>query len=150
MAYNSTRMNTSDRVRLYVGDISTSTASELLADTDYAHFNSVASNIWVAAQLAANSLAAKFTGVASDVKSKKVGDLSIEYSDAASAAEGYKKLAEKFGRMAASEIAPYAGGQTESDKDTDRDDTDMVKPFFTRDLLSNPAVMAFTAAEQST
>ena len=144
MAYNSTRMNSNDQVRLYVGDISTSTASELLADTDYSHFNSVAGNVWIAAQLAANSLAAKFTGVASDVSKKSVGDLTIEYSDATNAAVGYKLLAQKFGRMAAAQISPYAGGISRSDKAAVEADTDRVEPMFARDLFSNPAVMALT------
>ena len=146
MAFKSSQLSTSPvmQIRLYVGDISTSTANELLADTDYTHFSSVTGNVWIAAQLAANSLAAKFTGVASDVKSKKVGDLEIEYSDAYAAAEGYKLLASKFGRMAASQISPYAGGISRSDKAATEADTDRVDPMFARDMFSNPAVMAFT------
>ena len=142
MAYNSTRMNTSDQVRLYVGDISTSTASELLADTDYAHSNSVGGNVWIAAQLAANSLAARAASSDSDgVSRKKVGDLEIEYSGGLQDAQTYRDLAKKFGRMAAAGISPYAGGQSGSDKANDRTDTDLVKPWFTRGMWDNPAAI---------
>ena len=152
MAFKSSQLSTSPvmQIRLYVGDISTSTANELLADTDYSHFSSVTSSVWIAAQLAANSLAAKFTSVASDIKSKKVGDLTITYSDASDAATGYTKLAAKFGRMAAAQISPYAGGISRSDKSDVQADTDRVVPSFARGLMDNPAVIAFTGRSTST
>lgn len=143
MAYSSTRMNTSDQVRLYVGDISTSTSSELLADTDYAHFVSVTGNIFIAAQLAANSLAARAASSDSaGVSRKKVGDLEIEYSAGLQDAQTYRDLAKKFGRMAAAGISPYAGGLTNSDKQANRSDTDLVKPYFRRGQFDNPGVLS--------
>ncbi len=144
MAYtNNPTGNPRDAIRLLAGDISTSTGSELLSDVDY-DFMLTQGPTYVAAQLACNSLSAKFQGVAADVKRKKVGDLEIEYVDATDAAQGYKQLSQKFGRMAAAQVSPYAGGISRSDKQVDELDTDRVSPYFARGLFDNPAVMAFT------
>ncbi len=145
MAYgNAPGSDTSDQIRLYVGDISTSTSNELLTDADYDHFSGVSSSVWIAAALAANSLAAKFMAVSSDTSEVTVGDLTIKRSDAASAAKGYRELSRLFGRRAAAGIAPYAGGQSISGKRTEEADTDRVEPMFARGLFSNPAVLGFT------
>ena len=150
MAYGSTPTSTNtDGLRVLVGDISTSTSSELLADADYTFFLTQGS-FYIAAKLAANSLAAKFTGVAQDIKTKKVGDLEITYSDANNAASGYKMLASEFGRMAAAGVSPYAGGISRSDKASVQADTDRVDPAFSRGIFDNPAVLAFTGRSSST
>ena len=145
MAYGGgpTSTNT-DGVMLLVGDISTSTTGELLSTGDYDFFLSEGGSLYIAAQLAANSLAAKFSSVAQGIKRKEVGDLKIEYSDAVGAADDYAELAKKFGRMAAANIVPYAGGISRSDKDVDAVDTDLVQPSFRRGIMDNPAVMAFS------
>lgn len=149
MAYGESPTSTNvDGVRLLVGDISTSTASELLQDADYTFFLTQGS-FYIACQLAANSLAAKFASIAEGVKRKEVGDLKIEYSDAKGAADDYSELSKKFQRMAAAQISPYAGGITHSGKTTDRLDTDLVQPSFRRGLMDNPAVLAFTGRGSS-
>lgn len=151
MAYggNPTASNT-DGVRLLVGDISASTATELLADADYTFFLTQGT-FYIAAQLAANSLAAKAAAAASDgVTRKKVGDLEIEVeAGGLQDAQTYQMMAKKFGRMAARQISPYAGGITHSDKDNDRQDSDVVEPSFYRGLMDNPASVGFALSEST-
>src|SRR3990167_7292414 len=125
---------TRDAVRLLVGDISTSTANEFLSNTDYDFFVSSASNTYISAQLAANSLAALFagpSGAGEDWIERKVGDLTIKRSEATGIAAEFRALGQKFGRMAAAGITPFAGGITISGKDEVEADTDRVRPAFT-------------------
>lgn len=143
MAYgNDPQNDTSDAIRLLVGDISTSTSGEFLADGDYDYFTSVTGNTFIAAQLAANSLAALFTGAASSAGAtgfvtKQVGDLRLQKTDATQLAQSYRQLAKKLSRMAASKVKPSAGGITRSGKQANRDNSDLVDPFFTRSLMDN-------------
>lgn len=144
----------SDAVRLLVGDIGTSTSTTYLDDADYDFFILEGGNTYVAAQLAANSLAALFMGSAASASGsgyveKKVGDLSLKKADANQMAQSYRQLAQKFSRMAASKVAPYAGGITISDKRSVEQDSDRVKPFFTRRLLDNPNADSFSAGSTS-
>lgn len=135
MAYgNNPSGDTSDALRLLVGDISTSTAREYLTDTDYDYFASVSPNNFAAAALAANSLAALFGGQGSR---KKVGDLEITRADAAY----YRDLAKQLNRMSALQSAPFAGGISRSDKAAVESDTDRVGPAFTRSQFANPAAI---------
>lgn len=144
MAYtNNPRGNPRDAVRLLVGDISTSTASEYQSDVDYDFFISACPNSYSAAALAANSLAAVFGGQGSE---KKVGDLSIKRADAAY----YRDLAKQLQRMSALQSAPYAGGISVSDKATQKADTDQTRPSFERDQFANPAASAPSASTGST
>lgn len=131
-----------DAVRLLVGDISTSTSGEYLADADYTFFIAQTPNIYVAAQLASNSLAALFTGSAASASGsgfveKSVGDLRLKKADASQMAANYRALAVKFGRMSAGMTAPTAGGISRSDKRAAELDTDRVPPFFTRSQMDN-------------
>lgn len=147
MAYTSNPSGSAnDRVRLLVGDISTSTSGEYLADGDYTYFNSAASNTFVAAQLAANSLAALFTGAAASASGsgfveKKVGDLTLKKADAVSLAKSYRELSFKLQRMAASGMTPYAGGLSVSGKRDVETDTDRVKPRFSGGQFDNPSAV---------
>ena len=147
--------NAIDRTRLLVGDVSTSTASEFLANNDYTFFNAQASNQYVQAQLAANSLAALFAGQAASASGsgfieKKVGDLMIKKADASQAAQWYRSLGQKFGRMAAAGLTPYAGGLSIDEKQDVEDDTDRVRPAFLRNLFDNPLAMDAAGASTST
>ena len=136
--------DTSDALRVLVQDTSSSTASELLSDTEYDYFSSVTSNIWIAAQLAANTLAARAASSDSaGVKSKAVGALKIEYSAGLQDAETYRSLSKKFGRMAAAQIAPFSGGQSISGKVAEEQDTDRVQPAFARGLMDNRNAIDF-------
>ncbi len=140
MAYGGApTFDTNDAVRLLVGDISTSTSAEFLADGDYSYFNATAPNTFIAAQLAANSLAALFAGAASSVQERKVGDLVIKRSQAGPVAKGYQLLSQKYGRMAAAQISPFAGGLSRGGKTAVEGETDRVRPAFLRGLFDNPA-----------
>ncbi len=146
MAYtNSPSTLSRDAVRLLVGDISTSTASEWLADTDYTFFLANTPNIYIAAQLASNSLAALFGSGDNSVSRKKVGDLEIESGEKAAVAEHYRALAQKYGRMAAAQIVPSAGGISASEKAAAEADSDRVPPFFKRNAFdASPTLMVST------
>lgn len=131
-----------DAIRLMVGDLSTAASGEFLADADYDFFVNQSPNRWIAAQLAANSLAAKFTGAAADASGdgyleKSVGDLKIKKADAVAAASQYRSLASLFGRRAAANITPYSGGMSQSDKDANTDDSDLVPPTFAMKMFDN-------------
>ena len=143
-----------DATRLLVGDISTSASGEWLADADYDFFNNQTPNQWIAAQLAANSLAAKFTGAAASASGdgyveKSVGDLKIKKADAVSAAREYRSLASEFGRRAAAGIAPFSGGMSVSDKATNTADTDLVRPPFVSRMFDNANADDFTPGSAS-
>lgn len=143
MAYGaSPQTDNTDAVRALVGDVGTSTSTTYLDDAEYDYFLSVAPNNFIAAQLAANSLAALFAGAAASANgagyvTRKVGDLTITKSDASQAASGYRTLAQKFGRMAAANITPYAGGLMISGKADVVGDADRVRPAFLRGLFDN-------------
>ena len=116
-------------------------------DGSYTYFLSVTPNNYVAASLAASSLSALFTGAAASGTGangylrKKVGDLELEKADAQSYAASYKTLSGQMRKMSALGITPYAGGQTASDKDTDRQDSDMIQPAFRRGGYDNPGAV---------
>lgn len=135
-----------DAVRLLVGDVSTSTSSEYLDDASYEYFISVTSNNFIAAQLAANSLAALFTGAAASASGsgyveKKVGDLTLKKADAVQMAASYRQLAQKLSRMSVASITPYAGGISADDKRSVEDDSDRVEPQFRLNQFDNPAAI---------
>lgn len=148
MAYGGSPSSVSrDAVRLLVGDVSTSTSSEWLTNTDYDYFVAQTSSVYVAAQLAANSLSALFAGPSSggeDWVERKVGDLTIKRSEATGIASEFRKLAHKLGRMAAAGVTPYAGGISQSDKDGVESDTDRTRPAFTRKLFDSPYALDAT------
>lgn len=134
---------TRDMVRLLVGDVSTSTSGEFLGNTEYDALIAATNNTYVAAQLAANSLAALFTGAAASASGsgfveKTVGDLTLKKADASQMAANYRTLSGKLQRMAASGMSPYAGGISRSDKATVAADSDRVAPVFTRGMFDNP------------
>jgi len=149
MPFASSEVSTSaiQQIRLLVGDVSTSAGGELLDDNSLTYMSNNTGNVWIASQLAANSLAAKFAGIASDSMEKTVGDLTIKRSDASSAADGYRELSRKFGRMAAANIAPFSGGLSAAGKTANAADTDIPGPSFERTLFDNPAVKAFTRSQ---
>lgn len=124
--------NPADAVRLFVGDISTSTARELLSDAAYSFFLQQSSNnLYLAAQLACQSLATHFASTWSE---KKVGDLMLKRNDIAA---GYKAMAREFATQALATISPSAGGISRSDKRSMELDTDRVLPAFRRRMMDN-------------
>ena len=137
--------------RALVGDVSTSTSATYLEDAEYTFFNSVTSNRYSAAQLAANSLAALFAGQAANSGiTRKVGDLTLTKSDATQVAAGYRALGQELGRKSVATITPYAGGISDSDKSDVEGDSDRLRPAFMRRLFDNPQTFDFARAPTST
>ena len=111
-----------DAVRFAIGD--TDTADQLLSDEEIAYLltNSTVSAASIAA---CEALAAKFARSVD----RTVGSLSLSASQKA---KQFRELAATLRRQRAVLAAPYAGGISVADKDTQRADTDRVKPTFYR------------------
>lgn len=121
-----------DAIRLMVGDISTSTAREFLSNNAYTYFYAQSSNnVYLAAQLACQSLGSLFASTAIE---KKVGDLMIKRGDMAAS---YRLLAKDFGSQALATVSPSAGGISKSDKRAAEGDSDRAQPAFIRKLMDN-------------
>jgi len=123
LPYSGSTSNT-DRLRLLVGDTSTSSAGELLSTGEATFFISQFGSVRAAAPHAANAIAAYFATKAAD---KSVGDLSIAYSRRAAE---YRETAKRLERLSVVTAIPYAGGISRSDKDALEEDTDRVEPAF--------------------
>lgn len=148
MAYGGApNTDNTDAVRLLIWDTATSTASEILSDTEVDWFITVSPNIYSAACLAANVLSARVTTLSastSAVEEKKVGDLMLRLGVSAGNVEAFQRA---YGAMCAKlekqsalvGAGPFAGGLTVSGKRTLEQDTDRVKPWARRELFDNPA-----------
>lgn len=125
-----------DTVRFLVGD--TDTADELLTDAAVAYLLSdQGGNVKRAAAKAAETLAARFAKHPSE---KKVGPLMIMYGTrAVTITDAYMKLAKLLWAQASGgTVGPYAGGISVSDKMTNVEDTDRVRPAFARRMMRYP------------
>ena len=125
------------QVRLMVAD--TDSTNALLQDAEIDFFLSEEANKYFAAARAAGAISAQFFRLATD---KKVGDLSRSYQ---SKAEDYKQLQsdlEKRGKSKPSSgiVTPKYGGTSQSAKDSNNDNTDLVRPRFVRDQFDYPSV----------
>lgn len=131
MAWTYDTALTADRdiIRLTIGDVLT--ADQQLSDEELTYFRTTAGNNRGAALLAVEALIAKYSR---DVD-RKVGDLSLSSSQRLIA---YKALRATI--LAREELTaqPFAGGISISDKQGYEDDTDLVKPAFSRTLHDDP------------
>ncbi len=119
-----------DAVRLLVGDLSTSTGTEIFSDGEVDYFVASYANAELAASAAVKSLigtsrARTLVGV---VK-KQVGDLRLDYGNA-DVNETLKGKAKQLRMLGVRRVKPYAGGISDSDKKAAEADTDRVKPHF--------------------
>ncbi|GIV81724.1 MAG: hypothetical protein KatS3mg051_1188 [Anaerolineae bacterium] len=122
-----------DAVRFLIGD--TDTNDQQITDEEIAWLLAQNGNTYVAAAAACESIAAKYArNVDASVDSARV--------DASQRQAHYLALAKKLRSRAAYAAVPFAGGISESDKDTREDDTDRVEPAFTRDLHRNPGTVS--------
>lgn len=132
--YNPSQMTPKDRVRLYVGD--TNSADPQLQDEEIAAILLDAPNVLRAAAEAAETIAAK---VAREVTRAVTGasGLSINASDRQ---QHYLTLAATLRRRAVrmGGSAPFAGGISQAQKDTQTGDTDRVPPAFSRQMMRVP------------
>jgi len=125
-SYDSSLTQDRDQVRFLVGD--TATANQLVQNEEI-DWALTQGGIWFASSLIADSVAGKF----SDSADKQVGDLRLSNSQKS---KQFRDLAANFrSNMSRISVAPYFGGLTESGKDVDEDNTDLVAPFFRRDLM---------------
>ncbi len=116
-----------DRVRLEIDDRDTTIeANALLTDEEIQYYIDSHPHILLAAAAAADQLAAKFAG---DPKTKKVGDLEIDYGTEGRSAT-FKAVAEKLRTQVAKRTGGFAGGLSRSKKVTARVDLDRVQPPF--------------------
>lgn len=114
--------NNKDYVRFRIGD--TDSNDELLSDEEINAMLSQFGDKRLAAASAAEAIAAKF----SRRVDTRMGKLSQQWSDLVA---HYHALAKKLRKeFAIHGAAPWAGSISESDKDSERDDTDRVEPAF--------------------
>lgn len=116
-----------DAVRLLVGDISTSTASEILSNSDYDFFLAQTPNKYEAAALAVQSLAN--VAAQGGVIRKEVGDLVLVWDFSQLMA-----LARRFTLMSSLQCTPTAGG-------IEGPNGQLLKPAMFRKLMDNPEVI---------
>lgn len=104
-----------------------------LSDESITAILAIESDARMAAAVCAESLAGKYAGLVD----KKIGDLSISYSQRA------KQWAELAVKLRASSrqglFTPWAGGLSQAEKRTNRENTDLVQPAFRRDLFAEDA-----------
>lgn len=109
-------------VRFAIGD--TDSTDQLVTDEEIAYLLT-GSSVAAAAIAACESLAAKFARQVD----RSVGNLSLSSSQRSAQ---FRDLAATLRRRSAYLAAPYAGGISVADKETQEDDTDRVKPTFIR------------------
>jgi len=137
--YNTALTTSKDKIRLLVGD--TDSADWLLSDEEINFFAGQESNVYLAAAMTAKALAAKFARLVDHA----IGDVRVNLSQRqAQFATLAKDLQTRGGGESAQivGVAPYAGGLSISDVETNNADTDRVPPLFYRGQ--------FDAAPQST
>lgn len=127
-----------DAIRLLVGDISTSTAGEFLADGDYTYFAGQQSSDYLAAAMAADTLAGK----TADAVDKRVGDLQLRTG---MKAPGWRAKAALLRQEAAKSTTLFVASVSESEKEAFEDDADVPQPKFTTDLFARPGTGRFTS-----
>jgi len=113
-----------------VGDISTSTSSEIFTDSEITYFGANYANPPLAASAAVKSLLGSTRGqTLANVVSKQVGDLKLEFGKTG-ANEVLAGKAKQLRVLGVRRVKPYAGGISESDKDATESDTDWVHANF--------------------
>jgi hypothetical protein len=127
MTYSASLSSNSDKVRFLLGDTSNSAATELLADGEVTWLLTEETNVYRAAAVGAEAIAAKFSRLADT----SVGDVSVQNSQKS---KQYLELAKRLYTSATGKGtgAAFLGGYSISDRDTRLDDTDRVLPFFDR------------------
>jgi hypothetical protein len=121
-----------DAVRFAIGD--TDAGDQQVQDAEIDYLLGLYPNPLIAGAHACRRLAAKYARQVS----KAVGSASLQASDRM---RHYADLAELLlaeatgGAGAGSGLTVYAGGLSEAEKESDREDTDLVQPALRRDLL---------------
>jgi len=130
-----------DAVRLLIGDVSTSTSSEIFSDGEIDYFVAQYSNSELAASAALKaSIGTSKSQTLAGVLSKQVGDLKIDYGGKSGAHEIIIAKASQLRMLGVRKVKPYAGGISESDKDAAESDTDRVAPNFRIGQFDHPGI----------
>ena len=135
--------STPDAVRLLIGDVSTSTSQEIFSDGEIDFFVADRPNTYLAASAALQTIlgttrADRFQ----TVQSKKVGDLSIQFT-AGAAGGSYLTIRDKIKQLrmqGVRKVKPYAGGISQSDKDATQQDTDLDNYHFRIGQFDHPGL----------
>lgn len=120
------------QVRLMVED--TVTSDQQLQDEEINWIVSQEGAIEMAAARAADTIAARYSRQAD----RSVGQMRLSASQRAKA---YLDLAARLRYLARTNVTPYAGGISVSDKQSNEADTDRVAPGFWRDMMKNPGML---------
>ena len=130
--------DTSDAVRLLIGDMSTSTGSEVFADNEVEWFVANHPNTYLAASAAVTSIIGSTRATTlGGLMSKSVGDLKEDYRTV-SITDLMQSKAKQLRMQGVRRVAPYAGGISQSDKTTVESDSDRVAPFSRIGIHDNP------------
>ena len=122
-------------VRFLLQDHTNTTAKPaLLADGEITWALSTEANVYDAAAICAETLAARFRGL----MSKSVGSLSLSYGGAEKA---WMAIAERLRKRGAVSQVLTAGGITIADRDAIWENTDLLRPAFFTQLHSDPTTM---------
>lgn len=116
---------------MLLGD--TDSTDQLLSNEELEYFaDQWPSSVYQAAAAASKAIAGRYARLVD----KEVGDLKIAYSQRY---EHYSNLCDEFNAQGASllTVAPYAGGISKADKETNQSDTDRVEPDFVRDQFDS-------------
>jgi len=120
-----------DAVRFLIRDTVASTKE--FEDEEIAYMLTTKGDVRSAAILALKTLAAKYATAVD----KAVGDLRLSLSQKY---EHYVDLIRQYEKEAVLVAVPYAGGISVADKDTYEQDSDRVKPRFTKSLHEYDAI----------
>lgn len=140
--------STLDAVRMLIGDTSNVAATEYLTDNEVNYFVNNNANVYLAAADACRALAAQFA--------LKIDRSALGISDTVSnAADHFLALARRLeARGNTLDVELYAGGLTDSDKDSFEGDTDRTQSIFRRGMHSNsgydPDALNSTNADDET
>ncbi len=124
--------STLDEVRLLVGDTDVERAK--LSDAEINHFLASEGGTMYAALQAARAILARLA----DRVTYATGRVSKSVSDQFT---HYQEVVADLESRAQTSVAPYAGGISESDRETDAADSDLTQPYFTTDMLDSPDVV---------
>lgn len=123
-------INTSiGQVRFYSGD---NNADDYLLEDDEISFLLTQNNNNIK-QASANAVEGMIAELAREPDSKKVGNLSLGY---AKRMEQLQTLLTNLRADANRRLTPYAGGISKTQKDIFKQDTDIVQPKFSKDLMT--------------
>lgn len=121
-----------DAVRFLIGD--TDSDDELIQDEEINYLLDEEGAVKLAAARAAETIAAKFARKAD----RTIGDYSEKFSQKA---DNYfslaKELEQQYDDDVSEKAMPYAGGISKTDKESRENNTDRVKPAFSKGMMDN-------------